>query len=205
MLMMKYKIIWSLILISFLIGTEINAQREAMENPTVEVKEKKFLRYGIGITSLGTYNGPYVSLDFEVGYNYRINSFLSTSAHFNYGFSLEDGVYFQALQSHTSWNLLFAPTKHNKEYIFKIGGGVSMLAAHEIYSWNRENLSGVFPGYSVVMENEIFQKKRNNYLVINLLFGGYSNGDTVFGLSVLRGISISKIKADRKRVKELLR
>ena len=203
MSIMNSKLGWCFFFFSFLFFTKSNAQRQTMANPIIEVAEKKFFRYGLGTTALSSYSNTYLYIDFEVGYSYRLNSYFSTSAHLNYGFSIEDGVYFQALQSHSTLTLLFSPTKNNKEYIFKIGGGASVLASHKIYNWDRNDRNGVFPGYCLVMENEIFSRKRNNYLVINLLFGNYSNGDTLIGLAFLRGISVSKIKEDRRRVKAL--
>jgi len=199
-MIMKIKIGWCFFFLMTFLNIESNCQNIPIENPAIKNSDKSYFRYGIGLTQLTNLIDA-TSIDFELGVQYHLNSLFSISYTFNYGISPEDLLYFQALQAHSSFIGFIAPTRNDKEFVFKMGGGISGLAAYDVYSRNGETRNGLFPGYCIALENGFYSKKKDNYFVLNLMIGTYSNGQNLISFSFLRDIAFSKIKNSRKEKK----
>jgi hypothetical protein len=162
-------------------------------------KPKKFdIRFGIGISLLGT--GDMTTINFENEINYKFSQYFSTSFSLNFGRS-NSGVFETSSYIQGNLNIFVSPFRNNKKNDFRVGSGFSIMNISDSYyfepdcnvgteqlspyHFNRRNSYG----FNIIIEDTYSINDR--FLIgLKLFTQPYTNGDINSGILLKLGLKI---------------
>jgi len=176
-----------LVIILLVIATQLNAQE----------KQQKFdIRFGVGISLLGT--GDMTTINFENEVNYKFNQYFSTSFSLNYGKSIA-GIYETSSYIQGNLNIFISPFKNSRRNDFRIGTGFSIMNVSDSYYFAQECAVGIeqsspyhydkrnSSGFNIIIEDTYSVTDR--FLIgLKLFTQPYTNGDINSGILLKCGL-----------------
>jgi len=178
-----------LVIILIIMAAQLNAQ---------DKQEKFDIKFGIGISLLGT--GDMTTINFENELNYKYNHHFSTSFTLNYGRS-NSGVYMTSSYIQGNLNIYISPFKNNRKNNFRIGTGLSIMNISDSHCIEQECGVGIKQsspchynrrnsfGLNIIIEDTYSINDR--FLIgLKLFTQPYSNGDINSGLLIKCGLKL---------------
>ena len=163
-----------------------------------DIQRKFDVRFGIGISLLGT--GDMTTINFENEINYKINHYFTGSFSLNYGTG-NSGLYETSTYFQGNLNIFISPFKNSRRNDFRIGTGLSIMNITDSYFIENFNIeSGLTSTYyldkrnsygiNIIIENT-FSITERLLIGLKLFTQPYiSNGDINSGILFKLGLKI---------------
>jgi len=170
-----------LTIILLVTAIQINAQ---------DIQKKIDVRFGVGVSLLGT--GDMTTINFENEVNYKLNKNFATSLTLNYGKSIS-GIYQSSSYIQGNVNIFFSPFKNSRKNDFRIGTGFSIMNISDScyweqsspYHYNKRNSSG----FNIIIEDTYLVTKKM-LIGLKLFNQPYLNGDINSGILLKCGFKL---------------